>query len=362
MRGGYGYQLDQGDTLSQPWYNFKYWGKRAWAGFIAVVVIIIVIIIIVAVEVTKKNAYPDYTQLNYSLAETYSGTSFFDNFDYFTGYDPSSGFVHYVPEAQATALNLTYASSSTAVLRVDTSVGPADNPNASTGRFSVRISSKNQYGLNSLFIFDVVHSPLGCGTWPALWLTDPSDWPYHGEIDVMEAVNVVSTTSNQMTLHTTSGCSMDVKRKETGKSLSTSCVNTTSDNAGCGVDAGSTTFGADFNSAGGAILAMELRSAGIRMWQFGRSSIPSDITSGTPDPSTWGEATADFPSTNCNIGNHFQNQSIIANIDLCGTWAGATSVFSENCSGSCTDYVANNNGSFTDAYWEFGAFKVYSAS
>lgn len=70
MRGGYGYQLDQGDTLSQPWYNFKYWGKRAWAGFIAVVVIIIVIIIIVAVEVTKKNAYPDYTQLNYSLAET----------------------------------------------------------------------------------------------------------------------------------------------------------------------------------------------------------------------------------------------------------------------------------------------------
>jgi len=30
--------------------------------------------------------------------------------------------------------------------------------------------------------------------------------------------------------------------------------------------------------------------------------------------------------------------------------------------GSCTDYVAKNNGSFTDAYWEFGAFKVYSAS
>lgn len=176
-----------------------------------------------------------------------------------------------------------------------------------------------------------MHSPLGCGTWPALWLTDPSNWPYHGEIDVMEAVNVVSTAPNQITLHTSSGCSMDVKRKETGKSLSTSCVNTTNDNAGCGVDAGSTTFGADFNGAGGAILAMELRSAGIRVWQFGRSSIPSDITSGTPDPSTWGEATADFPSTDCNIGNHFQNQSIIANIDLCGTWAGATNVFSENC-------------------------------
>jgi hypothetical protein len=147
----------------------------------------------------------------------------------------------------------------------------------------------------------------------------------------MEAVNVLSTVPNQMTLHTSSGCSMDVKRKETGKSLSDSCVNTTNDNAGCGVDAGSTTFGADFNSAGGAILAMELRSAGIRVWQFGRSSIPSDIKSGSPDPSTWGEATADFPSTDCNIGNHFQSQSIIANIDLCGSWAGATNVFSENC-------------------------------
>jgi hypothetical protein len=69
MRGGAGYQHGQYDSY-QPWYNFRYWGKRAWAGAVAVVVLIIVIIIIVAVEVTKKNAYPDYTQLNYSLAET----------------------------------------------------------------------------------------------------------------------------------------------------------------------------------------------------------------------------------------------------------------------------------------------------
>jgi hypothetical protein len=70
MRGGAGYQFDQDDSWYHPWYNFKYWGKRAWAGFVAVVVLIIVIIIIVAVEVTKNNAYPDYTQLSYSLADT----------------------------------------------------------------------------------------------------------------------------------------------------------------------------------------------------------------------------------------------------------------------------------------------------
>jgi len=239
--------------------------------------------------------------------------------------------VHYVPQEQAKAYNLTYAGDSSAVLRVDGSVGPATVPDASTGRFSVRIESKTQYGLNNLFIFDVVHSPMGCGTWPALWLSDPSNWPHNGEIDVMEAVNVVGNTYNQMTLHTTKGCTMNVKRKETGKSLTTNCLNSTDDNAGCGVNSGSNTYGSDFNSGGGAVLAMELRAAGIRMWQFGRSEVPADITSGNPDPSTWSEATADFPSTNCDIGTHFANQSIIANIDLCGQWAGQQKIFSETC-------------------------------
>jgi hypothetical protein len=67
--------------------------------------------------------------------------------------------------------NLTYASSSSAVLKVDTTVGPSSNPNASTGRFSVRVESKRQYE-SGLFVFDVKHTPYGCGTWPALWLAE----------------------------------------------------------------------------------------------------------------------------------------------------------------------------------------------
>lgn len=290
-----------------------------------------------------------------------SGTNFFDNFDYFTGYDPSFGFVHYVPQAQATQLNLTYASSTSAVLKVDTSVTPDSVPNASTGRFSVRISSKATYN-SGLFIFDVLHSPIGCATWPALWLTDPSNWPMNGEIDVMEAVNVVSDAQNQMTLHTSSGCKMNVKRKETGKSLSTSCVNSTDNNSGCGVHAATNTFGTTFNNNGGGVLAMELRSAGIRMWQFARNAIPSDITSGSPNPAGWGEATADFPGTDCNINNHFRNQSIIANIDLCGSWAGDPTIYNATCPGVCTDLVANQPTAFADSYWEFGTFSVYQAS
>jgi hypothetical protein len=55
--------------------------------------IVLVIVIVVAVVVSRDNRYPDYSKLNYNLVDTYSGTSFFDNFNYFTGYDPAQGFV-----------------------------------------------------------------------------------------------------------------------------------------------------------------------------------------------------------------------------------------------------------------------------
>ncbi|KAJ8131649.1 hypothetical protein O1611_g1974 [Lasiodiplodia mahajangana] len=345
---------------NEAWWNPKYWSKKTWAAVGVVVAAIIVIVIVVPVKVSEANRYPNYSKLDYSLVDEYSGTSFFDNFDYFTGYDPAQGFVHYVPQEQATQLNLTYASSSTAVLRVDTSVGPGSNPDASTGRFSVRVESKKQYN-SGLFIFDVKHTPYGCGTWPALWLTDQNNWPDHGEIDVMEAVNQ-ATDGNQMTLHTTKGCSVGgVKRKMTGSSITTNCYNGTDDNAGCGVTSSTDSYGTGYNDQNGGIMALEWRSQGIRMWSFGRDSIPSDITSQTPDPSTWGEAVADFPNTKCNIDSHFTNQSIIANIDLCGQYAGG--VYAQSgCPSNCTDYVANYPDAFSTAYWEFGSFEIYQAS
>ncbi|KAI1639680.1 concanavalin A-like lectin/glucanase domain-containing protein [Biscogniauxia mediterranea] len=344
----------------QPWWKPKYWKKRTWAIVAVIAAIILVIVIVVPVEVAKSNRYPNYSQLNYSLSDTYSGSTFFDNFDYFEGYDPAQGFVHYVPKETAESLNLTYASDSSAVLRVDTSVGNTSSPDASTGRFSVRVESKTQYE-NGLFIFDVKHTPYGCGTWPALWLVDAANWPDHGEIDVMEAVNQ-ATDGNQMTLHTTSGCTMGgVRRKMTGSATQGSCNNATNDNAGCGVLGGVDSYGAAYNDATGGVMALEWRDEGIRMWEFARGGIPDDIAAQTPDPSTWGTATADFPNTDCDIGSHFTNQSIIVNIDLCGQWAG--NVYAESgCPSNCTDYVANYPQAFTNAYWEFGSFEVYTAS
>lgn len=133
----------------------------------------------------------------------------------------------------------------------------------------------------------------------------------------MEATNKAED-GNQMTLHTTGGCSMDVRRKATGKSLQKNCNHEENDNAGCGVESEASGYGTAFNEDGGGVMAMEWRSEGIRMWQFARDSIPSDISGKKPDPESWGTALADFPSTDCNIGNHFKNNSIVVNIDLCG--------------------------------------------
>ncbi|KAM0435400.1 hypothetical protein ACHAPT_003494, partial [Fusarium lateritium] len=71
-----------------PWWNPRYWRKRVWAVVVAAVLIILAIIIAVAVTQVKKNEYPDYTTVSYSLKDTFEGESFFDEFNYFTGYDP----------------------------------------------------------------------------------------------------------------------------------------------------------------------------------------------------------------------------------------------------------------------------------
>ena len=88
-----------------------------------------------------------------------------------------------------------------------------------------------------------------------------------------------------------------------------------------------------------------------------------------------GTPSADFPNTQCNIPNYFQENNIIINLTFCGDWAG--SVYGQSsCPSTCDsefnlvfgkklvltyhpDYVNTNPGAFQNAYFEFNAIRVY---
>lgn len=168
-------QYDAPSPRGSKW-NPKSWSRKTVLIALGAAIVALIVLIVAIYFGVNNSSYPDYTPLTYQLQDTYTGSSFFDNFDYFTGYDPTYGFVHYVPQetAMSPQYNLTYASADSAVLKVDTT-----ETNASTGRYSVRITSKKQYN-SGLFVFDILNTPYGCSTWPALWLTDPANWPENG--------------------------------------------------------------------------------------------------------------------------------------------------------------------------------------
>lgn len=102
-------------------------------------------------------------QAAYTLQDDYSPSNFFNMFDFFTGADPTNGYVNYVPYADAAELGLVNTNNNEVYMGVDHS-SIAQSP----GRSSVRLASKNSYN-HGLIILDLEHMPGGiCGTWPAL--------------------------------------------------------------------------------------------------------------------------------------------------------------------------------------------------
>jgi len=165
----------------------------------------------------------------------------------------------------------------------------------------------------------------------------------------MEAVNQ-ATTGNLVALHTTAGCTMaDARRDMAGTAGQADCHNATNSNAGCNVRGQPATYGPDFNTRGGGVVALEWRTEGIRVWVFPRDA-DTGVTAlpvqgddeGAPDPSVWGPPLADFPATSCDISSHFRNQSIVVNIDLCGYLTEAVWE-SSGCSESLSRFGENEN-------------------
>ncbi|KAH7039117.1 concanavalin A-like lectin/glucanase domain-containing protein [Macrophomina phaseolina] len=345
------------------------------------------------------------TTAGYTLVRDYKPDTFFDHFGFFDGEDPTHGTVEYQSRQGAEARHL--------ISNTDTSVriGVDSTNKVPDLRPSVRIFSNETFNQGILLV-DVKHMPAGCGTWPALWLLGDGEWPANGEIDILEGAN--DQTTNYMTLHTSDAegedCSLTAipasggdgtgalgysKKDYSGTVATNECAwkPETNDNSGCQIQAptgqtpvyagtGKTTnaivptFGDALNRAGGGTLAMQWTSNGIKIWFFGRTQYkPSDIAAATdfsstaypiyllPSNDAWGKPLAHFSGPACDWERRFQDMRIVINTDFCGDWGAATwpagSCPASTGYDSCESFVKEKPEAFTEAYWEFGAFRWF---
>jgi len=268
--------------------------------------------------------------------------------------DPTNGFVTYVADPASMGLMQTVGEQVFIGVDNTTVLDPAG-----PGRNSVRLQSNTAYN-QGLFIADFAHVPgSNCGSWPAFWMVGPN-WPNQGEIDILEGVN--DQKSNQMTLHTGTGCT-PVANAQAGTSVG---------NADCGADGGFTgcgvtvdddsSYGDGFNAAGGGVYAMEWNEAGISVWYWTHDNVP-DMSN--PDPSSWGTAAASWGS-GCDYTTYFKDMNIIFDNTFCGDWAGqvwsgSTCVDSTGAP-DCPTYVAEHPEAYDEAYWLVNSVKTYSAA
>ncbi|KAG9089863.1 hypothetical protein FRC07_012239, partial [Ceratobasidium sp. 392] len=139
--------------------------------------------------------------------DSYQGEDFLKDFTFEAIPDPTHGRVNYVDMQTAIAHNLTQCTPrGNFIMRADsTSVLDPSGP----GRESIRLQSKKQW-TNGVFVLNLNHMPVGCGTWPAYWMTQHVGWPKNGEIDVLEGVN--DQIPNRSALHTINNCTITPSR------------------------------------------------------------------------------------------------------------------------------------------------------
>lgn len=335
----------------------------------------------------------------YTLVDDLTYTKFFEAFDFFTGEDPTRGFVQYQSLESAISKGLVgYLDDTETVF-----MGVNYKDKQEKGRDSVRLESKKTWN-QGLFIAEIHHMPINeCGVWPAYWFLGSDDqgkynWPQEGEIDVLEGVNDYAT--NTVTLHTVAGCTIDDTTQLAAGSndaptftgnLSTSNCDVKAEgqpkNMGCSIKAlpavseaqmaaGDSSeqvelpsYGEAFNKVGGGIYATEWTSTSISVWFIPRNSpIYNEYFAGnatsSPDPSKWGTPLAHFSGSGCDYVERFKNLKMIWNVSFCGEWAGEDKEWSRSCAAktgaaTCHEYVRDNPEKFEEAYWEVAGVKWY---
>ncbi|KDR84638.1 hypothetical protein GALMADRAFT_237520 [Galerina marginata CBS 339.88] len=301
------------------------------------------------------------------LVTNYSGTAFFDLWNYKVGNDvtnfwgdPSNqGIVNFTDQAFAQEQNLLFVNSvGNVIMKTDNFTNGASD--STYVRNSVQLLSKDPITPGTLMIMDAVHMPFGCAVWPAVWMNGGPNWPQLGEIDIVENINLA--TNNAYNLHTEQGCMASNQVEITGTLVSTDCFNVTNHDQGCKVTDSDLSYGSGFASNGGGAFAFLWNDDGMKIWFFPRSTIPADLSTANPNPTNWGTPTAFYPSSTCDTTKFFGPQTLILEINVCGNFA--VEKFSDTCSAvaaQCADVVPNP-AAFDDAYFEIRYITVFSNS
>ena len=322
-----------------------------------------------------RRGFPGAATQEYQLDTEYSGNSFFDGFNFFSAADPTHGFTDYVSRSDAQNLGL-ISTGNSAVIRVDsTNQYPVPSSEISysdvdgVGRKSVRIESSKSWTYG-LIIADIKHMPSadhdGCGTWPAFWTLGSGQWPYNGEIDIIEGANDQTETFSAG--HTANQCKITPQGSgqlnyDNCNLFTTSPFGGSTNPTGCTVTAKvPNNYGAGFNANNGGVYAMEWTSNQIKTYFFPRGSIPSDISSGHPDPSKWTPFFVVGGDGQCNVDQNYRDMRIIFDTTFCGDFGSAT--WGNSCAAktgydACYKYVPGNPQAFREAYWDVPSVKVY---
>ncbi|KAI5981053.1 glycoside hydrolase family 16 protein [Pisolithus orientalis] len=266
----------------------------------------------------------------YDVIREYSGSTFFDGWDFYGAPDNLTlGNVTWLSETDAISQGLAYVNNQGhVILKVDNTT----NVTYGQERNSVRITTQDAYELGSLWLIDVNHIPYGCSVWPAFWSFGPK-WPDDGEIDIIEGINLM--TYNQMAIHTTAGCT---------HSGSVGQLGTNGPTTDCSQPSGCT-----------------------------RPDIPLSISQATStsslDLSDWGTPHANFSSSTCNMIAFFTPQNLVLDITLCGDWAGLSWDYDPTCgssgpTGLCYNDCVVGPGSplYDTAYWDISYIRTYTSS
>lgn len=310
---------------------------------------------------------------DYKLEDTYVGIDILDKWDFFTDPDPANGHVNYVDVDTAWKDGLAVAYPNRLYLGADRTTKLNG-----TKRRSVRVHSKSVYN-GGLFIVDVEHMPVGCGTWPAFWMYGEDAahrWPSWGEFDIIETMH--NNNQAMTTLHTGAECSQSEvhpqvdfnqqwKLGENGLPANDCDVNAAGQyrNQGCSQAGLPESAGPGFNARGGGTFAGEWDPVvgHIRTWFWPTDLVPLDVRKRKPDPSKWGTPASYFSLMRHQCTpEHFRNMRLVFNVDLCGDLGNA--LFAESCpmeakNMTCDEYVSDP-ANLAEAFWSIRALDVYT--